>query len=168
MSEDKSDKVDDKKVDADDAGEHRAPPSADRLQADLVDGLDELGRLARGLVGKVAGPRMAEQRDPDKPVVSPEVDETIEGLGNTLGHWLRAAGEAMAENPDKPGVVLDEALERGRDEPITEEPDEEGWSPLVQGARAFSAGLGQVTGSLLDSLMADKGRRRRPKAAAEE
>jgi hypothetical protein len=168
MSEEK--KVDEDPVGEgkDDAREERGPPRADRLQADLVDGLDELGRLARGLAGKVAGPRVDQERDPEEPVVSPEVDETIAGLGNTLGHWLRAAGEAMNEHPDKPGVVLDEALERGREEPIEEQADEEGWSPLVQGARVFSTGLGQVTSSLLDSLVADTGRRRRPRAAEEE
>ena len=151
---------DEKKVEHDDASEERKAPRADKLHSDLESGLNDLGRLARGLAGKVVGPRADPLRPEGQSVVSPEVDQTLEGVGNTLGHWLKAAGEAMNENPDAPNKAIDETLEKGREAQIEERADEEGWSPLVQGARVFSEGLGQVTASLLDSLVAETGRKR--------
>lgn len=122
------------------------------VRSELDEGLDDLRKLARGLAGKLLGPRMGDDEPPARPIISPEADEAIDNLGATLGHWLRAAGDSMLAHPGDPEEAMRETTERARAEEPTQEIDDEGWSPLVQGARAFGAGLGLMAGELFSAV----------------
>jgi hypothetical protein len=119
--------------------------------SELKRGLDDLGKAAQGLAGRLLGPRFDEREDPERPAVNPEIDDAVQELGDTVGHWLRSAGEGLQEEPDKLGKALDRTMDLAKDE-VKHEPDAQGWSPLAQGARVFSEGLGAVAGQLFDRV----------------
>lgn len=150
--------TDDTPIDNDDAGPQDKP--ADKLAKDLSEGLADLGKFATGVAGKVLGPRADMAADEaDRTVVSPEVDDAIEKAGAAVGHWLRSAGEAMDEHRTEPGEAVDAAREKAS-EPAETGPDDDGWSPLVQGAKVFGKGVGAVAGELFDTLADEVSRKK--------
>ena len=102
----------------------------------LQDGLEELQNLMGGLASRLLGPNAAKRMeiDPEKPVISPEVDRAIEDIGDTIGRFLTQAGDELKRAANKPAQDG-----RGDDpegtEPDADQPELEGWSPLVIGAR---------------------------------
>lgn len=149
-----------------DDADPKASPGG-RLADDLGRGLADLGKLATGLAGKVLGPSVDVAGEPERTVVTPEVDAAIEKTGEIVGHWLRSAGDALKQHPDDPSEALDEALKTAEEKPKETQPDEAGWSPLVQGAKVFGQGLSVVAGEVFD-VLADGAARKPAKGSAEE
>jgi len=141
---------------------------ADRFAKDLSDGLHDLGKFATGVAGKVLGPKadLANEEDPERTVVTPEIDDAIEKAGAAVGHFLRAAGEGFKENPAEPAEAVDATREKARKKAETA-PDEDGWSPLVQGAKVFGEGVGAVAGELFDTLADEVSRKKKPATTAQ-
>ncbi|MCP4805033.1 MAG: hypothetical protein GY913_17210 [Proteobacteria bacterium] len=139
---------------------------ADRIADDVGRGLAGLGKLASGIAGKVLGPGVDIAREPERTVVTPEVDAAIEKTGEIVGHWLRSAGDALKDHPADPGVAIDEALKTAEEKPKSTTADEAGWSPLVQGVKVFGQGLSTVAGEVFD-VLAD-GASRTPQGSGEE
>lgn len=122
-------------------------PDADRGgTSQLDDSLRDLQNLVGGLAARLLGPKAASKLeiDPEKPVISPEVDRALEGLGDSVGHLLSQAGEELRAVA---GVRAE-----ARDGPAAEDPELEGWSPLVIGARAFAESLGSVAAELVERV----------------
>ncbi len=159
--------TDDTPIENDDASEEQEKP-ADNLVQDLSDGLHDLGKFATGVAGKVLGPRAdVAEGEPDRTVVTPEIDGAIEKAGEAVGHWLRSAGEGMTEHPTEPGDAVDATREKGRESERVDSADDDGWSPLVQGARVFSEGVGAVAGELFDTLADEVSRKPKPTTYAQ-
>ena len=157
----------DKDIPHDDADPQAEKGPADKIADDLGKGLADLGKLATGIAGKVIGPRVDIAREPERTVVTPEVDAAIEKTGEIVGHWLRAAGSAMKEHPSEPGQALDEALKTAEEEKAETQADDDGWSPLLQGAKVFGQGIQSVAGEVFD-VLADGAARKAPSGASEE
>lgn len=108
--------------------------SDDKTSSQVEDTLDDLAKMAYGVAGKLLGPKATKGRvDPDKPVVSEEVDQVLEDIGSSMGRILKAAGD---------GLLGDQADE------TAETPDDEGWSPLATGAKHFAKGLTKLGNEL--------------------
>ncbi len=107
--------------------------SDDKNTSQVEDTLDDLARMAYGVAGKLLGPRATKGRvDPDKPVVSDEVDQVLEDIGSSMGKILKAAGDGLlGDQPEAPPAE-----------------DDEGWSPLATGARHFAKGLTKLGNEL--------------------
>ena len=131
------------------------PPRSDAPRSDMEAGLDALSRVATGLTARLLGPR-AVKRDalPERPAISPEVDEAIGQAGDALGRLLHATGEALKERPTDPVGAAKEVQSRLHD-PIT---PPEGWSTLSVGARSLGGGLLKVTEGVLDVVAPRKRR----------
>lgn len=118
-----------------------------RVPSDLDEGIEHLKHVAVGVAARLFGPKLV-NAEPERPTLSPEADKLVEDIGATVGHYLRAAGTALQDPPKDMNEAGKEAKELAR-EPIRKEV-EDGWSPLVQGARAFSVGLGTVMTELTE------------------
>jgi len=135
-----------------------------RKNSQLQDGLEDLQNIMGGLASRLLGPNAAKRMDidPEKPVISPEVDKVIGDIGDTLGRLLTQAGDELKKAAKKPedraasGAAdadsADGSEPSGEEEPEVVEPELEGWSPLVLGARAFASGLGAVAGDVVEKL----------------
>lgn len=163
--------IDVEEVDENPVGDDDAAPKGqpeDEFAKVLSDGLFTLGKLATGVAGKVLGPRADLAADePSRTVTTPELDDAIEKAGATVGHWLRSAGDGMSENPADPAEAVDAAREKAREGQAETASDDDGWSPLVQGAKVFSEGVGAVAGELLDTLADQTSRDKKPKTYAQ-
>ena len=122
------------------------PDEAPGETSQLDDSLRDLQNLVGGLAARLLGPKAASRLeiDPEKPVISPEVDRALEGLGDSVGHLLIQAGEELRKVA---GVRPDDPPSGG-----SEDPELEGWSPLVIGARAFAESLGSVAAELVEKV----------------
>lgn len=132
---------------ADDSPAGETPP---KVPSDLDEGLENLKHVAVNVAARLFGPKLVNADEPERPTLSPEADKLVEDIGATVGHYLRAAGTALKDHPRDLNEASKEASELAK-EPIKKE-IEDGWSPLVQGARAFSVGLGSVMSELSERL----------------
>lgn len=139
---------------ADDSPAGETPP---KVPSDLDEGLENLKHVAVNVAARLFGPKLVNADEPERPTLSPEADKLVEDIGATVGHYLRAAGTALKDHPRDLNEASKEASELAK-EPIKKE-IEDGWSPLVQGARAFSVGLGSVMSELSERLREPKGAR---------
>lgn len=136
------------------------PDARSDARSDMEAGLEALGRVATGLTARLLGPR-AIKRDalPERPAISPEVDQAIGQAGDALGRLLHATGEALKEHPTDPVGAVREAQGRIHEE-VT---PPEGWSTLAVGARSLGGGLLKVTEGVLD-VVAPRKKREEPPA----
>ncbi|MEE2750807.1 MAG: hypothetical protein VX519_05210 [Myxococcota bacterium] len=90
--------------------------------------LEELSRKAKGTLRLLLGSNVGGTEEDEAPdvVLTPEVDAALEGAVHLVGGWLKDVGEDLQRQG---GVEHPKPL------------DEEGWSPLAVGARAFGEGI---------------------------
>ena len=141
----------------DEASTEGEAPGEARVPSDLDEGLENLKHVAVNVAARLFGPKLVNADEPERPTLSPEADKLVEDIGATLGHYLRAAGTALKDHPKDFNEASKEASELAK-EPIKKD-IEDGWLPLVQGARAFSVGLGSVMNELSERLREPKGAR---------
>ena len=126
-------------------------PGADDAtrRSELEEGVEHLGRAFGGVMTRLFGAKVTGQEAPEqRPVVSPEADAAIDQAGRTLGRWLHAAGEALAEHPAAPS----EALDAARKAAPNEVPEEEGLTPLSVGLKSMAKGLARSGEAVLDQV----------------
>jgi len=144
--------------DAEEVGGGGRQAGGSKASSQLQDGLEDLQNIMGGLASKLLGPNAAKRMeiDPEKPVISPEVDKVIGDIGDTIGRLLTQAGDELKKASKKPeGEGLDEddpSREPNAARPEVVEPELEGWSPLVLGARTFASGLGAIAGEVVEKL----------------
>lgn len=131
----------------------------EKKKSDLETAVDDLGKLATGLAGKLFGPKLVgkDKLDPDQPVLSPEADRAIDQVGENIGRLLHAAGEGLKKRPLDPVQALGEAEQAARAEELP--PPPEGWSELSGGLKNLAEGFGSVAEGVLDVVAP-----RKPKA----
>lgn len=153
--DDQTDFTDEQLRDEDSPGQTPSEAPADdesrpKVPSDLEEGLENLKHVAVNVAARLFGPKLVNADEPERPTLSPEADKLVEDIGATVGHYLRAAGTALKDHPRDLNEASKEASELAK-EPIKKD-IEDGWSPLVQGARAFSVGLGSVMSELSERL----------------
>jgi hypothetical protein len=136
------------------AGEGEAPRrEKPPIEQGVDQAVEELGRLATGVVGHLLGAKAVGKAEGEVPSVSPVVDEAIDRVGDTLGKILHAVGEGISElpAPDKAVKVAGATL---RDPaPVPKAP---GWSGLASGLGHLARGLGTAAGKVADELAGKK------------
>ena len=127
----------------------------------LDNSLEDLRHLAGGMAAKLFGTKAVSRLDidPDKTVLSPEADRAIEDIGASIGRFLHAAGEeitrAASPQPSEQDTepAKDETPSETHEDPAEASlDDEEGWSPLVIGARSLAKSLSAVAGDVFERI----------------
>lgn len=127
-------------------------------KSDLDNAVEDLGKVASGVLGRLFGPRAVGREQLDEgPTLSPEVDAALVEAGRGVGRLLHAAGSALKEHPVDPVAAVEKAAETARagEDP----PPLEGWSELSGGVKSLAQGLGAVAEGVLDVVAP-----RKPKA----
>jgi len=115
--------------------------------SELEEGLDHLGRAVGGVLTRLLGSRYTQvELDPDRPVISPEVDDAVDRAGAAVGRWLHAAGEGLVRHPTDPAAAVGHASAHKDDDLELRE----GEAPLAAGVRALAGGLYRSSEAVLD------------------
>ena len=115
--------------------------------SELEEGLNHLGRAVGGVLTRLLGSRYTQvDLDPERPVISPEVDEAMDRAGAAVGRWLHAAGEGLARHPTDPAAAVGHASAHKDDDLELRE----GEAPLAAGVRALASGLARTGAAVLD------------------
>jgi hypothetical protein len=133
----------------------------DKKQAsELEVGIDQLGKVFGGVMTRLLGAGVTGRAtNPERSVLGAEADRTVDQVGDTVGRFLKAAGESLKAHPTDPIQVVGETLKHSAD-PVEAR---EGEAPLTEGIRSLAGGLYKTTEAILD-LVAP----RKPKGEAGE
>lgn len=132
-------------------------------KSDLESAVNDLGKVATGIFGRMFGPKAVgkETLDAETPTLSPEADKVITDVSEGFGKLLHAVGEGLKQHPTDPFAAANtfgEKVQAGEAPPPLE-----GWSGLASGAKTLGEGLGSVAEGVLDAVAP-----KRPKADAPE
>jgi hypothetical protein len=142
-------------------------PDQDK-KSDLENAVEDLGKVATGVFGRMFGPKAVgkERLDADSPTLSPEADKALAEVSEGFGKLLHAVGEGLKQHPTDPIAAVNTFAEKT--ESGEAPPPLEGWSGLSSGAKSLGEGIGTVAERVLDAVAPRKPRGTTADAGADD
>lgn len=125
----------------------------DRKRTDLASAVDDVGRVATGVVGRLLGPKAVGKQDLEEMPLDPRIDRAVTKVGDAVGRVLQAVGHGLESHPLDPEQAVHDISSRLREKAPPEK--KEGWSAFSTGIETLVGGVGVVADRVIDRVSAE-------------
>ena len=134
---------------------------SERKRGDLGNAVDDVSRVATGMLGRLLGPKAVGKTDldPAEPL-NPKLDRALTSVGDAVGRVLQAVGNGLEHHPLDPEQAVHEIGARLRSKTPPEKSD--GWSALSTGIGSLVGGVGAVADQVIDRVSAEINPKKQP------
>ncbi len=126
---------------------------SERKRTDLASAVDDVSRVATGVLGRLLGPKAVGKADLDEVPLDPRIDRAVTNVGDAVGRVLQAVGHGLESHPDDPEQAVHDIGQRLREKAAPER--KEGWSALSTGIGTLVGGVGAVADRVIDRVSAE-------------
>ncbi len=75
---------------------------SERKRTDLASAVDDVGRVATGVLGRLLGPKAVGKADLEDVPLDPRIDRAVTNVGDAVGRVLQAVGHGLESHPGDP------------------------------------------------------------------
>lgn len=140
---------------------------SERKRIDLGAAVDDVSRVATGVVGRLLGPKAVGKQELGEDLsVDPKLDRALDKVGDAVGKVLQAVGAGLESHPLDPEQAVHEIGSKLRDKAPPERAD--GWSALSTGVNRLVGGVGAVAEGVIGKVSGERRKEDAPAAAEPE